>query len=148
MFKKIQCRIKLIHKKFLKRSLNVSKIRLGSKSNDIKWLVGDITNQNDLGKYDIWHDRAVFHFLTDEKDRSKYIKIASNTIPIGGHIVIGTFALDGPEKCSDLPICRYDENSLSKIFEPSFKMLSHYKNNHVTPWHSIQSFIFVILRKI
>lgn len=129
-------------------SLNIAKQRLGEKAKDVKWIEGDITAAQNLGSYDVWHDRAVFHFLTDPEDRDKYVKVLNDTVPVGGHLIIATFALDGPDKCSMLPVCKYDYESLAKTFEPSFELVRHQQHQHSTPMGNIQPFTFVVLKKI
>jgi len=82
--------------------------RLGARAGEVGWVVADVTAAPDLGTFDVWHDRAVFHFLTAPADRAAYAALLARTVPAGGHAVIATFALDGPEKCSGLEVRRYD----------------------------------------
>ena len=97
--------------------------------------------------YDIWHDRAAFHFLTDEKDRAGYIARLTRGVKAGGHAVIGTFALDGPEKCSGLPVARYDSASLARTLGPMFRLVHSRRHEHATPWGAQQMFQFSVFRR-
>lgn len=94
-------------------ALNRMKERLGEQAASVEWIEADVTSISDVGRFDLWHDRAVFHFLTEPKDREAYLKLAAKSIPVGGHMIIGTFAIDGPDKCSGLPVCRYDAESMA-----------------------------------
>ena len=85
-----------------------SRARLGERAASVDWIAADITEAPTLGKFDVWHDRAVFHFLTDPEDRKKYVELAGRTVRSGGHLVIATFAEDGPKRCSELDVCRYN----------------------------------------
>lgn len=95
------------------RGLEVAKARLGKKANRVEWIVSDITKAADLGRFDLWHDRAVFHFLTDPDHRAHYVALCERTVTPGGVAVVATFALDGPEMCSGLPVHRYDASELA-----------------------------------
>ena len=92
-------------------------------------------------------DRAAFHFLTDEKDRAAYIERLARRLKAGGHAIIATFALDGPEKCSGLPVARYDSASLGQALGTAFKLVHTQRHEHVTPWESRQIFQFSIFRR-
>ena len=93
-------------------ALGKARSRLSERASRVEWLAADVTAVESLGTFDIWHDRAVFHFLTDATDRRKYIELARRTVPAGGHLIIATFADDGPKRCSDLDVCRYDADSI------------------------------------
>lgn len=129
-------------------ALNVAQTRLGEKAGKVKWLVGDITTV-DLPKnaYDIWHDRAVFHFLTEEADRQAYVAQVMRSVRPNGLIIIATFAEDGPEKCSGLPVRRYNAESLHHEFGDSFKLLGKEQETHHTPFGTDQRFIYCYCRK-
>jgi ubiquinone/menaquinone biosynthesis C-methylase UbiE len=124
-------------------SLEISKKRLGEKSLRLKWLVGDVT-KIELPKtaYDIWHDRAVFHFLTEEAQQKAYLEKIMESLAPKGHLIIATFASDGPLQCSGLDVMRYDATSLEKFFGKDFSLLSSYSESHITPWTSEQKFIY------
>ena len=90
-------------------AIEATKARMGERASEVEWIAADITQCDSLGTYDIWHDRAVFHFITDPGDRQHYVELLKRSLPVGGHFVVETFAKGGPEKCSGLPICQYDE---------------------------------------
>lgn len=130
-------------------SLEISKKRLGKeRASQVKWIEGDITQQKDLGSWDIWHDRAVFHFLINPEDQRKYKEVLARSVPVGRHLIVATFALDGPEKCSMLPVCRYDGESLDKAFAPEFTPLRHQKHQHLTPDRTVQPFIVGVFKRM
>jgi 2-polyprenyl-3-methyl-5-hydroxy-6-metoxy-1,4-benzoquinol methylase len=128
-------------------AIAVSKKRLGCVSSYINWRVDDITKA-DLPRnhYDIWHDRAVFHFLTEEEDRRAYVERVSYAVKPGGHVIVATFGPDGPTKCSGLDIVRYDADSLHDEFGKSFRLLKHRTEVHRTPWGSDQQFLYCLCR--
>lgn len=112
----------------------------------VKWIVADATTWEPARLYDIWHDRAAFHFLTDAGDRDAYIARLRRGLRIGGHAIIATFALDGPEKCSGLPVARYDSASLGETLGAAFSLLHTERHEHATPWQSRQNFQFSVFR--
>jgi SAM-dependent methyltransferase len=93
-------------------ALSRARSRLGERACRVVWIVADVTTVEALGTFDIWHDRAVFHFLTDTHDRRKYVDLALRTIPAGGHLIIASFADEGPKRCSDLDVCRYNAETM------------------------------------
>jgi hypothetical protein len=109
--------------------------------------VADATIWEPVKRYDIWHDRAAFHFLTDENDRAAYIERLTRGLKTGGHAIIATFALDGPEKCSGLPVARYDSASLGRMLGTTFKLVHTQRHEHATPWDSRQIFQFSVFRR-
>jgi hypothetical protein len=111
-------------------------------------MVADVTAAPNLGTFDVWHDRAVFHFLTASRDRSAYAALLANTVPVGGHAVIATFALDGPEKCSGLEVRRYDGNALAAEVGPQFRLLKSVPELHRTPWNALQSFQYSLFERV
>jgi 2-polyprenyl-3-methyl-5-hydroxy-6-metoxy-1,4-benzoquinol methylase len=122
--------------------------RLGARASQIHWIVADVTALRDLGSFDVWHDRAVFHFLTALSDRRAYAATAARTVPAGGHAVIATFALDGPEKCSGLEVRRYGGRALAAELGPQFDLLKSVPEMHRTPWGAQQSFQYSIFRRV
>ncbi len=129
-------------------ALETAKKRLGAAGANVEWIVADATKWTPVKSYDIWHDRAAFHFLTDPADRDAYIGRLRTAVGPGGEVIIGTFALDGPEKCSGLPVQRYDANSLAEVLGPSFELADSYSESHRTPWGSIQHFQFSRFRRV
>jgi hypothetical protein len=109
--------------------------------------VADATIWEPVKRYDIWHDRAAFHFLTDEKDRAAYIARLMRGLKAGGHAIIATFALDGPEKCSGLPVARYDAASLGADARSRVSLVHTQRHEHATPWGSHQVFQFSVFRR-
>jgi len=121
--------------------------RLKSKAENVKWITSDITEFKPSKKYDFWHDRAVFHFLTEPNDVKKYAEIAADSISEKGIMVIGTFSKNGPLKCSGIEIKQYDEKEMSAVFETDFELVNFRKIIHITPMQSEQHFIFCVFRK-
>lgn len=119
-----------------------AKKRLGHKATAVKWIVTDITAFNPERRYYFWHDRAAFHFLTREEEVNQYLAIAGKGIAPGGKIVIGTFAENGPEKCSGLPVQQYSESALTTLIKKWFEKIKCVQTDHVTPFNTIQHFIF------
>jgi SAM-dependent methyltransferase len=128
-------------------ALKAAKARLGVRADRVRWLVADATIWEPMKRYDIWHDRAAFHFLTDASDRAAYIARLGRGLKIGGHAIIATFALDGPEKCSGLPVARYDSASLGRTLGTAFKLVHTQRHEHATPWDSRQIFQFSVFRR-
>jgi 2-polyprenyl-3-methyl-5-hydroxy-6-metoxy-1,4-benzoquinol methylase len=122
--------------------------RVGARASEIGWVVADVTEGPDLGTFDVWHDRAVFHFLTAAVDRAAYAALLARTVPVGGHAVIATFALDGPEKCSGLEVRRYDGSALAAELGPQFRLLKTVPELHQTPWSALQSFQHSLLARV
>ncbi|WP_205746375.1 class I SAM-dependent methyltransferase [Dyella amyloliquefaciens] len=122
--------------------------RLGTQTHAVHWIVGDVTHAElPAAHFALWHDRAVFHFLTDADERARYVAAAAGAVKIGGHLVIGTFADDGPEHCSGLPVARYDAETLATLFEPNFTRVTDSRDVHRTPSGSEQAFTYVVLRR-
>ena len=126
-------------------ALKEVKERLQNKS--INFIETDILNFNSNDKYDIWHDRAVFHFITDREGIKKYISLCNEYINKEGILIIGAFAEDGPLKCSGLEIKRYSVDQISNLFEENFELVESFKMLHKTPFDTEQSFSFCVLRK-
>ena len=125
------------------QALAIARQRLGAKKEEIVWRTADVL-QADLPEksYDVWHDRAVFHFLTRDEDRQRYVKQIFHALKPGGKVIISTFGPDGPLKCSGLPIVRYDHNSLHKQFGEAFHLIEHGEEDHLTPDGSVQPFVY------
>ncbi len=129
------------------KALATSKTRLGARSAKVTWIAGDVTAWEPAQAYDVWHDRAAFHFLTDPRDRAAYAERVLRAVRPGGHVIIGTFALNGPERCSGLPVARHDAASLGKTLGPSFELIESRKHAHQTPMEAIQRFQFSRFRR-
>ena len=132
-----------ISEKALQRVQN----RLESKAENVNWIASDITEFKPSKKYDFWHDRAVFHFLTEPNDVKKYAEIAADNISEKGIMVIGTFSKNGPLKCSGIEIKQYNEKEMSAVFERNFELVNFREIIHNTPMQSEQHFIFCVFRK-
>ena len=128
-------------------ALRAARQRIGSAGTAVRWIAADVTAWRPAQAFDIWHDRAVFHFLVEDNDRQAYIDRLSNGVRIGGHAIIATFALDGPEKCSGLPVRRYDPAGLAKVIGGAFELLEYQAHRHLTPWGAPQSFQFSVFRR-
>jgi 2-polyprenyl-3-methyl-5-hydroxy-6-metoxy-1,4-benzoquinol methylase len=123
--------------------------RLGSRASMVQWIEADITKANLPAKqFDVWHDRAVFHFLIIPEDRTAYVRTVFNSVKPGGHVIVATFAEDGPEKCSGLPVMRYSADGLHHEFGESFTLLNHRKEAHHTPSGTVQQFVYCYCRRI
>ena len=120
-------------------ALKRAKDRLGEKSKNIEWIVCDINDFNPKKKYALWHDRAVFHFLTSSVEINRYVE---NVKLNSENFIVGTFSTSGPKKCSGLEISQYDKNLLSKLFEESMTIKKVEYINHITPFETTQNFIF------
>lgn len=124
-------------------ALDVARRRLGGRAADVLWIEGDITTVDfPQAGYDIWHDRAVFHFLTDPAERAAYVEQVRRAVHPGGHVIIAAFAPDGPLQCSGLPVVRYAPESLHAEFGGAFELLEHLSEDHHTPGGSVQHFVY------
>ena len=123
-------------------ALKKSKEFLGEQSYKVRWISKDVLTFKTDEKFDIWHDRAVFHFLNEENLIRKYIDIVEKNISESGHLIIGTFSENGPLKCSGLEVRRYSEKVIEKIFNRSFKLIDSFYYDHVTPFNTTQNFLF------
>jgi SAM-dependent methyltransferase len=128
-------------------ALEAAKARLGNRADRVRWIVADATIWEPEKAYDIWHDRASFHFLTEEHDRAAYLVRLERALKVGAYAIIATFALDGPERCSGLPVMRYDPASLGQTLGPAFQLADTRRHAHATPWGSDQSFQFSVFRR-
>ena len=130
------------------KALATSKARLGARGANVQWVVADITKWEPSQTYDVWHDRAALHFLTDPKDRAAYVERVLRTVRAGGHVIIGTFALDGPECCSGLPVVRHDAQSLGGLLGSSFELVESKRHDHRTPAGATQKFQFSRFQRV
>lgn len=129
------------------KALDTVKKRIGAAASTVDWIVADATTWRPAKTYDVWHDRAAFHFLTDSRDRAAYVERLRSAVAPGGHVIIATFAPDGPEKCSGLPVQRHDSASLAAEFGPEFELVETRSEAHHTPWNSTQAFQFSRFRR-
>jgi len=129
-------------------ALQLARQRLGPRAANVTWIEADITQANlPRQTYDVWHDRAVFHFLTQAADRQRYVAAVRQSVRKGGHVIIATFAPDGPDRCSGLETVRYSPESLHGEFGDSFEMVDSTYETHHTPFGKEQKFIYCYCRK-
>jgi SAM-dependent methyltransferase len=129
-------------------AMRIARERLGARGDRVRWIVADVTRWSPDRHYDVWHDRAAFHFLIDPADQARYVSALRNALRPGGVAVIGTFAPDGPVRCSGLPVARHDGESLSAILGDEFLLLSEQRHDHITPGGTVQKFRFSTFRRI
>ena len=123
-------------------ALSLSRTRLGARADRVEWFEADVTSFLPPHRFDLWHDRAVFHFLTAAEDRRSYVATLRRTLHPGGTVVLSTFALDGPPQCSGLDVMQYDEPSILAELGAEFQLQEVRRETHVTPWQSEQQFIY------
>ena len=123
-------------------ALAAARKRLGAKAAAATWIEADITLFTPPSKFALWHDRAVFHFLTDARDRRDYVQALRNGLRVGGHLVVASFAIGGPGKCSGLPVIQYDAEKLGTELGPEFDLLEERSEKHVTPGQRVQEFAY------
>lgn len=130
-------------------ALHEAQKRLGERARRVQWIEADITRA-DLapGSFDVWHDRAVFHFLTAPEDRRAYVEAVMRSVKPGGHVIVATFAPEGPEKCSGLPVMRYGPGELHREFGEPFSLVEHAREEHHTPFGTVQQFLYCYCRKV
>jgi 2-polyprenyl-3-methyl-5-hydroxy-6-metoxy-1,4-benzoquinol methylase len=129
------------------KAIDVSKERIGNSANKVDWHCSDITQATLPQNYfDVWHDRAVFHFLTEEAQRVKYVQQVKRSVKHGGCVIMSTFGPEGPEQCSGLDVVRYDTENLHEQFGKSFKLIGSFKEIHKTPMGTTQQFLYCFCR--
>lgn len=128
------------------KALERVKARLGHKGENVKWIVSDITDYKPDVEFDLWHDRAAFHFLTSDEQVKKYIDIASMAIAKNGYLILGTFSENGPEKCSGLPVRQYSEIAMESLLDGNFSKIKCTDDDHKTPFGTDQNFVFCVFK--
>ena len=124
-------------------AIEATEKRLGQRAEQVHWLVADVTEVPLApGVYDIWHDRAVFHFLTAPEQRAAYVRQVARSVKLGGHVIVSTFGPEGPTKCSGLDVVRYDTDSLHDQFGTRFRLVDSVKELHQTPFGTTQQFLY------
>jgi SAM-dependent methyltransferase len=129
-------------------ALAEAKARLGPAADRVDWIVADLTKVEDVGSFGIWHDRALFHFLTDPADRARYVMLSERAVVPGGAAIVAVFAPDGPERCSGLPVCRYGPEELSQECGPRFELTDSERYAHRTPRGAEQPFIYATFHRV
>jgi SAM-dependent methyltransferase len=128
-------------------AISYARARLGAQAERVEWFEADVTSFEPPHRFGLWHDRAVFHFLAESADRRAYVATLRRTLQPGGAVIIATFALDGPSKCSGLDVVRYDEQSILAELGPEFQLHEVRRETHVTPQRSEQRFICFRLQR-
>lgn len=130
-------------------ALDAAQERLGERAATVDWIVGDVTTPLLPDKsVDFWHDRAVFHFLTEERARAAYLGQVMRCVKPGGRVMVATFGLDGPDKCSGLPVIRYDADGIHTVFGDAFDKLDEAAEEHATPMGTVQSFVYCFCKRL
>ena len=127
-------------------ALERAKKRLGSRADTVKWVISDVREFETGDRYDLWHDRAVLHFLANEEDVNNYVAVVRRVLKPGGYFIVSAFSLNGPKKCSGLDIRQYSEGTMKKLFS-DFEHLKSFEEVHVTPWGASQMFLCSVFRK-
>ena len=130
-----------------REALRTTRARLAGYGDRVDFVVADVLAWTPTDTVDAWHDRAVFHFLTDPRDQSRYARTAAQAVRPAGLLVMGTFAADGPTRCSGLPTARHDADSLRRVFSDDFELEHSEREEHVTPSGTVQPFTWVVLRR-
>ncbi len=130
-----------------KTAIETSRERLGTAATKVEWIEADVTDiEFPADRFDLWHDRAVFHFLTDSEDRRKYVELVQRSLKLDGNVIIASFSLDGPTKCSGLDVVRYSPDSMLAEFE-GFRLTASIRETHKTPFGTTQDFVYSHLRR-
>jgi ubiquinone/menaquinone biosynthesis C-methylase UbiE len=129
-------------------AMDQARERLGPDADGVSWIAADVRCLRLPRQVDVWHDRAVFHFLTEETDQQSYLSAVRRALRVGGHLVIATFGLEGPDRCSGLQVERYDADKLRGFFGPEFELVESLVRCHVTPGGASQEFTYAVLRRL
>ncbi len=129
-------------------ALKKAQEQMGAKKGNIEWIVADLLSCDDMGLFDLWHDRAVFHFLTEKKEQEKYLATLERSLAPGGYVVISTFAPDGPTRCSGLPVLRYCAETLQHRFGKRYSLITSTPERHTTPEGGVQPFVYCLFQRI
>ena len=129
-------------------ALDAARGRQGDRGDKVTWLVADVRYLRLPEQIDVWHDRAVFHFLTEEADRQAYLDSVRAALRVGGHVVMATFGLGGPERCSGLQVGRYDAGKISGLLGPEFELVRSFQRQHVTPAGETQEFFYAAFQRL
>jgi SAM-dependent methyltransferase len=128
-------------------ALELSKQRLGERAGNVEWIVADVTRYAPGHRWDVWHDRAVFHFLREPGEQRAYVRVAAAALAPGGHAVIAGFGPEGPTRCSGLDVVRHGAEDLARLFGEGFELVGAEEEMHRTPGGSAQQFVYVVLRR-
>jgi hypothetical protein len=130
------------------RALRLTKDRLGSRAGEVHWIVSDVLAWTPARNYGVWHDRAVFHFLIDESERSAYRAVLTKGLCKSATLILGAFADDGPERCSGLPVHRWSADALARELGPDFRLIESLREDHRTPWGAVQPFTWARFERV
>lgn len=128
--------------------IDIARARLGRRAAEVEWIVGDVTTLDGLGRFGVWHDRAVFHFLLEPVARARYVAQSERTVEPGGAAVMATFGPDGPERCSGLPVHRYDPTELARACGPSWQLRESERHTHITPGGIEQRYVYCTFERV
>jgi 2-polyprenyl-3-methyl-5-hydroxy-6-metoxy-1,4-benzoquinol methylase len=129
------------------QAIDATRTRLGENAERVEWIVADVVDTEALGRFDVWHDRATFHFLTDPLEQTRYVALCEATVTAGGTAVMATFDVDGPTHCSGLPVSRYDASELADRCGPGFGLIDSERRRHLTPAGVEQRFLYASFRR-
>lgn len=130
------------------KALTLSRVRLGAEGDQVAWIAADITRWQPQRQWDIWHDRAVFHFLTAAEDRAAYMRVLNRAVGKGGFAILASFAPDGPERCSGLPVQQYSPESFAAELGEAFELQRSWAETHATPTGGAQAFTWCLFKKV
>lgn len=128
-------------------ALAKARLRLGERSAEVEWIESDATDLTAVEPFDVWHDRAVFHFLTNDRDAERYLRRVADFLRPGGLLILGTFSDNGPEKCSGIPVHRYSEAEMVRRLQSICERIKCITVDHMTPFNTVQNFLFCAFRK-
>jgi 2-polyprenyl-3-methyl-5-hydroxy-6-metoxy-1,4-benzoquinol methylase len=129
------------------QAINKTRTRLGDWADKVNWIISDVTEFRPLQQFDVWHDRATFHFLTTKEQIERYVELAARSISAKGFMTIGTFSEHGPTKCSGLKVKQYSENQLEETLAYHFKKIKCITEDHITPFQTVQNFLFCSFKR-
>lgn len=129
------------------KSLEKAKARLGENSKNVNWISNDVTKYGFEQSFDVWHDRATFHFLTEDQQVKDYLSKLNASLKSGGYFLLSTFSENGPDKCSGIPVRKYSTESMQNLFEKDFEIVRLENQDHKTPWDAVQNFTIGLFRK-
>lgn len=128
------------------KALTLSRLRLGAEGDQVSWISADITKWKPRRQWDIWHDRAVFHFLTESRDRQAYLQALKAAVPSGGHVILASFAPEGPDQCSGLPVQKYTPDEMVEVLGADFELQRCWGETHAPPGGGEQAFTWCLFR--
>ena len=129
-------------------SLARTRKKMGAGASEVNWIESDVLDFDAYNRYEAIHDRATFHFLTSKEDINKYVDIVTSAVKMGGYLIISTFSLSGPEKCSNLKVSQYSSAKLATVFKDDFKLIKTFNEVHTSPYNTTQDFIFCVFKRV